>query len=74
MSEKKYTGTLKVYDAIKGFGFISREQGRDVFVYYEDFTDKNTDASAMIGCIVSFELYDPISPKGPKAKNVSIIS
>ncbi|MDY0018615.1 MAG: cold-shock protein [Anaerolineae bacterium] len=28
------TGTVKWFNASKGFGFISREQGDDVFVHY----------------------------------------
>ncbi|HVL05375.1 MAG TPA: cold shock domain-containing protein, partial [Acidimicrobiales bacterium] len=28
------TGTVKFFNAEKGFGFISREQGDDVFVHY----------------------------------------
>jgi len=28
------TGTVKFFNAEKGFGFISREQGPDVFVHY----------------------------------------
>ena len=27
-------GTVKFFNAEKGFGFISREQGNDVFVHY----------------------------------------
>lgn len=28
------TGTIKWFDAKKGYGFISREQGEDIFVHY----------------------------------------
>ena len=33
MSEKE-TGTVKWFSAEKGYGFISRENGTDVFVHY----------------------------------------
>jgi len=33
MSERE-TGTVKWFDAKKGFGFINREDGEDVFIHY----------------------------------------
>jgi CspA family cold shock protein len=33
MSER-YQGTVKWFNAVKGYGFIGREEGEDVFVHF----------------------------------------
>lgn len=60
-------GKVKWFDTKKGFGFITTEDGKDVFVHYtsivsEDF--KNLDE----GQEVSFEIVE--GKKGPQAANV----
>jgi len=37
MSER-YVGTVKWFNATKGFGFIGREEGEDVFVHFSSIT------------------------------------
>ena len=34
MSDERITGTVKWFNSQKGFGFIAREDGPDVFVHY----------------------------------------
>jgi CspA family cold shock protein len=61
------TGTVKWFNAEKGYGFITDEEGQDIFVHYssinvEGFKTLNE------GDKVSFEVTD--SDRGPQAANV----
>ncbi len=51
----------------ESFGFITKEDGGDVFVHYTDI-QSNGFKSLAEGQAVSFEVVD--GPKGPKAANV----
>jgi CspA family cold shock protein len=61
-------GTVKWFNESKGFGFITKEDGGDVFVHYADIAG-NGFKSLAEGQAVSFEVVD--GPKGPKAVNVT---
>ncbi|MFA9273559.1 MAG: cold shock domain-containing protein [Candidatus Aquirickettsiella gammari] len=71
MNNEKFVGTLKTFDPIKGYGFITRDKGKDVFVYFDDFESGDKDAGAVVGAIVEFNIEQ--RNKGPVAKNVRII-
>lgn len=73
MNSLTLTGKLKIYDKMKGFGFITREKGKDVLVHHTQFIDKGGDDKAINGCVVEFELEYPEGIKGPRAINVKII-
>jgi CspA family cold shock protein len=60
-------GTVKWFNESKGFGFISRDSGDDVFVHYSSIAG-NGFKSLFEGDSVSFDLED--GDKGPKAVNV----
>jgi CspA family cold shock protein len=60
-------GTVKWFNDSKGFGFITREEGGDVFVHFSVIQDSGFKSLAE-GQNVSFDVVD--SPKGPKAANV----
>lgn len=62
------TGTVKWFNAKKGFGFISDEAGNDVFVHYSAI-DKDGFKSLEEGDRVEFEVVD--GDKGPQAANVN---
>ena len=61
-------GTVKWFNESKGFGFITKEDGGDVFVHYTAI-QSNGFKSLAEGQAVSFDVVD--SPKGPKAENVT---
>ena len=60
-------GTVKWFNAKKGFGFISDEQGNDVFVHYSGI-QSNGFKSLEEGQEVEFEVIE--GQKGPQAVNV----
>jgi CspA family cold shock protein len=63
------TGTVKWFDAAKGFGFITPENGgKDVFVHHSAINNGGGYASLNEGQQVSFGIEQ--GPKGPSAKNV----
>ncbi len=63
-------GTVKWFNADKGFGFITGEDGVDVFAH---FSQINVDGFKTLeeGQSVSFEIAE--GPKGPQAENINII-
>ena len=70
MSEQIETGSVKWFNDEKGFGFIARENGDDVFVH---FSAINSDGRKTLieGQQVSFEVVN--GQKGPQAGNVTIV-
>ncbi len=60
-------GTVKWFNAEKGYGFISRENGEDVFVHFSAITMDGF-KTLEEGQEVSFEIVD--GDKGPQATNV----
>lgn len=64
------TGTVKWFNAAKGFGFIQRESGEDVFVHFSAI-QSNGYKSLDEGARVEFEVTR--GPKGLQASNVQTI-
>jgi CspA family cold shock protein len=62
------TGTVKWFNASKGFGFISREGDADVFVHYKAISGDGY-RTLEEGEQVQFDVEE--GPKGPQAVNVS---
>jgi CspA family cold shock protein len=63
----KLKGTVKWFNNAKGFGFIGRDDGPDVFVHYSALTAEGY-KSLQEGDVVEFEIVD--GQKGPQAANV----
>jgi CspA family cold shock protein len=63
-------GTVKWFNDAKGFGFISRENGEDVFVHFSAI-QSNGFRSLQEGQAVSFEVKR--GPKGWQAENVQVL-
>ncbi|MEO0145597.1 MAG: cold shock domain-containing protein [candidate division WOR-3 bacterium] len=68
MSDERIEGTVRWFNARKGYGFIDRDDGQgSVFVHYSDIEAEGY-KSLEEGEHVSFEVIE--SDKGPKAVRV----
>jgi len=64
------TGTVKWFNETKGFGFITTEQGEDVFVHYSAIQTAGFRTLAE-GATVEFDVVR--GPKGLQASNVNLV-
>ena len=62
------TGTVKWFNAEKGYGFIKQDGGNDVFVHFSAIQGSGF-RTLEEGQQVEFEIVD--GPKGPQAGNVT---
>jgi CspA family cold shock protein len=69
-SREMTTGTVKFFNAEKGFGFISREGGDDVFVHFSNIQAEGY-KSLDEGQTVEFDITK--GQKGDQAENVRVI-
>ena len=65
------TGTVKWFNEDKGYGFIARDNGGDVFVHYTAILDQQGFRTLAEGERVQFTVE--AGPKGNAAANVSKI-
>jgi len=66
MAERE-TGTIKWFNSTKGYGFITRDQGGDIFVHYTSIRGEGY-RTLEEGMKVEFEVTD--GQKGPQAQDV----
>ncbi len=69
MSER-VTGTVKWFNGGKGYGFIAREAGEDVFVHYSAIQGQGF-RNLEEGQAVEFDIEQ--GPKGLQATNVTVV-
>lgn len=69
MAERE-TGTVKWFNDSKGYGFIAREQGEDVFVHFSGIRGEGF-RSLNEGQKVEFTVVQ--GQKGPQAQDVVIV-
>ena len=68
--DERITGNVKWFSNAKGYGFISKEDGGDVFVHYTAITGEGF-RKLEAGQRVEFSIED--SAKGPQAANVAVL-
>lgn len=70
MSTQTNTGTVKWFNASKGFGFIEQEKGPDVFVHYSNISSTGF-KSLTDGQRVQFNITQ--GKKGPQAEDLIVL-
>lgn len=64
----KTTGVVKWFDAERGYGFISCNNGNDVFVHHSYVKEKGNDKDLHEGESITFDIEK--GTRGPMAVNV----
>ncbi len=72
MSDQMVSGVVKWFNDGKGYGFIEREGGSDVFVHFRAINSPGGGRKSLQdGQRVTFEVTQ--GQKGPQAENVNIV-
>ncbi len=64
----RVTGTVKWFNASKGYGFISNDEGEDLFVHFSSIRDNGGYRTLEEGQEVEFTIGE--GKKGPQAQDV----
>lgn len=68
--EERETGTVKWFNESKGYGFIERDQGGDVFVHYSGIRGQGF-RTLQEGQRVEYTIIQ--ADKGPQAQDVAVL-
>jgi len=64
----KYSGSVKWFDNERGYGFISANEGNDVFLHHSQVKEKGNNKDIHEGEALTFDIVE--DQKGPTAINV----
>lgn len=64
-------GRVKNFDILKGFGFITRPKGKDLFFHWSDVQSKHEGAAIAAGMLVKFDI-DEI--KLHRARKIEVVT
>ena len=67
----RVNGVVKWFNASKGYGFISNDEGQDLFVHYSSIRDNGGYRSLEEGQEVEFTMGE--GQKGPQAQDVVVL-
>ena len=70
MSDKQ-KGTVKFFNEKKGYGFITKEDGNDVFVHFTSIESEDDFKTLKEGQAVEFDIES--DDRGDKAVNVKLV-
>jgi CspA family cold shock protein len=70
VEERRYTGTVKWFSDRKGYGFITRDEGKDVFCHHSGIRPGGP-RSLNEGDKVEFGIEN--GPRGPKAADLVVL-
>jgi len=71
VSEERETGTVKWFSGSRGYGFIARDSGADVFVHYSAIRSEGY-RTLNEGQLVEFTVVQ--DEKGPRAQDVVVLA
>lgn len=63
-----YNGVVKWFNTVKGYGFITSDDGEDIFVHFSHIKEDGNEKNLHEGEEVTFDIVQ--APKGKSAINV----